>query len=77
MSTTSKSISSIQMDKRFSIREGTTWSFMQKVRKAMESSQKYPLSKTVHVDEFRVGGKEQGKQGRSYNSKKKKAVTAV
>ena len=31
----------------------------------------------VHVDEFVLGGREQGKVGRSYNSKKKKAVTAV
>jgi len=31
----------------------------------------------VHVDEFVLGGREQGKVGRSYDSKKKKAVTAV
>jgi transposase-like protein len=42
----------------------------------MQSSQKYPLSELVHVDEFTVGGKEEGKQGRSYDSKKKKAVIA-
>ncbi len=77
MSTSSKSVSSIQMGKRFNIRQGTAWYFMQKVRKAMESSQKYPLKKIVHVDEFTVGGKEEGKQGRSYDSKKKKAVIAV
>jgi len=77
MSTSSKSVSSIQMGKRFEIRQGTAWFFMQKVRKAMKSSQKYPLSKLVHVDEFTVGGKEEGKQGRSYDSKKKKAVIAV
>ena len=77
MSTSSKSISSIQMGKRFSIRQGTAWYFMQKVRKAMKSSQKYPLEKLIHVDEFTVGGKEQGKQGRSYDTKKKKAVIAV
>ncbi len=47
---------------------------MRKVRKAMESSQEYPLTKIVHVDEFTVRGKEQGKQeGRSYDSKKEKA----
>ncbi len=72
MSTSSKSVSSIQMGKRFEIRQGTAWFFMQKLRKAMKSSQKYPLSKLVHVDEFTVGGKEEGKQGRSYDSKKKK-----
>ncbi len=77
MSTSSKSVSSIQMGKRFNIRQGTAWYFMQKVRKAMKSSQKYPLTTLVHVDEFTVGGKEQGKQGRSYDTKKKKAVIAV
>ena len=77
MSTSSKSISSIQMGKRFSIRQGTAWYFMQKVRKAMKSSQKYPLEKLIHVDEFTVGGKEEGKQGRSYDTKKKKAVIAI
>ena len=77
MSTSSKSISSIQMGKRFSLRQGTAWFFMQKVRKAMKSSQKHPLSAIVHVDEFTVGGKEDGKPGRSYDTKKKKAVIAV
>ena len=77
MSTSSKSISSIQMGKRFSIRQGIAWYFMQKVRKAMASNQKYPLSKLVHVDEFTIGGKEEGKQDRSYNTKKKKAVIAI
>lgn len=77
MSTSSKSISSIQMGKRYSLRQGTAWYFMQKVRKAMKSSQKYPLEELIHVDEFTVGGKEEGKQGRSYDSKKKKAVIAV
>ena len=42
-----------------------------------ESSKRPPISKIVHVDEFTVGGKEQGKQGRSYDSKKKKAIIAV
>ena len=77
MSTSSKSLSSVQMGKRFDIRQGTAWFFMQKVRRSMKSSQKYPLSELVHVDEFTVGGMEEGKPGRSYDSKKKKAVIAV
>ena len=32
---------------------------------------------SVHIDEFVIGGKEQGKVGRSYDSKKKKIVCAV
>jgi len=43
----------------------------------MASSKKYPLSEIVHVDEFTVGGQEDGKSGRSYDSKKKKAVIDV
>jgi len=31
----------------------------------------------VHVDEFVLGGREENKTGRSYDTKKKKAVTAV
>ncbi len=77
MSTSSKSLSSVQVGKRYGISQTTSWFFMQKVRKSMESSKKYPLSELVHVDEFTVGGKEQGKQGRSYDVKKKKAIIAV
>jgi transposase-like protein len=77
MTTTTKSLSSIQVGKRYGISQTTAWFFMQKVRVAMKSSQKYPLSQIVHVDEFVVGGKEDGKQGRSYDTKKTKAVIAV
>jgi len=31
----------------------------------------------VHVDEFVVGGRDSGKPGRSYDSRKKKAVCVV
>ena len=77
MSTSSKSLSSIQVGKRYGIRQGTAWYFMQKVRKAMQSSQKHPLDEIIHVDEFTIGGHEEGKRGRSYDVKKKKAVIAV
>ncbi|MEL4309178.1 IS1595 family transposase [Joostella sp. CR20] len=77
MTTSSKSLSSTQLAERYGVSQTSMWFFMQKVRKAMESSKKYPLSDLVHVDEFTVGGKEDGKQGRSYDSKKKKAVIAV
>ena len=54
MSTSSKSVSSIQMGKRFDIQQGTAWYFMQKIRKSMKNSQNYPLTEIVHVDEFTV-----------------------
>lgn len=77
MTTSTKSLSSVQIGKRYGISQTTSWFFMRKVRVAMKSSQKYPLSEVVHVDEFVVGGKEDGKQGRSYDTKKAKAVIAV
>ncbi len=55
MSTSSKSLSSVQVGKRYGISQTASWFFMQKVHKSMESSKKYPLSKLVHVDEFTVG----------------------
>lgn len=43
----------------------------------MKSSENNPMNGSVHIDEFVVGGKEKGKVGRSYDSKKKKIVTAI
>ncbi len=77
MSATSKGLSSQQVAKRYSISPTTAWTFMHKVRKAMESSQQHPMDGDVHVDEFVYGGKEALKQGRSFDSKKKKIVIAV
>jgi hypothetical protein len=64
MSTSTKSVSSIQMGKRFYIRQGAAWYFMQKVRKSMKSSQKYPLTEIVHVDEFTLGRRERRSKAR-------------
>jgi len=77
MSATSKGLSSLQVAKRYSISPTTAWTFMHKVRKAMESSQQQEMVGEVHVDEFVYGGKENLKQGRSYDSKKKKLIVAV
>jgi len=77
MVNSSKGMSSIQVGLRYGIRQPTAWAFMHKVRKAMESSKAHPLTDLVHVDEFVVGGMEEGKQGRSYDTKKIKAVVAV
>lgn len=77
MVNSTKSLSSIQMGKRLGIRQGTAWYFMQKVRKAMKSSQQEPLEGDVEVDEFVVGGREENKPGRSYDTKKKKAAIAL
>lgn len=77
MSTTTKSFSASYMAVRYGISENTARLFMHKVREAMKSSQNNPIKGSVHIDEFVVGGKETGKQGRSYSAKKKKACCAV
>lgn len=77
MSTSTKSLSASYMGVRYDITEKTARLFMMKVREAMSSSGNYPMDGIVHVDEFVIGGKEEGKTGRSYDAKKKKAVTAV
>ena len=77
MSTTTKSLSASYMGVRFGVTEKTARLFMHKVREAMKSSENHPMDGIVHIDEFVIGGKEKGNVGRSYNSKKKKIVTAV
>ena len=77
MSCTTKGLSSPQMAKRYGITQKTAWFFMQKVKLGMKSSFQNPLTGNVQVDEFVIGGKETGKQGRSYDSKKAKVVCAV
>ena len=77
MATTTKSLSAMQMSVRYGVQESTARLFMHKVREAMKSSGNNPIDGIVDVDEFVVGGYEESKQGRSYDSKKKKSVCAV
>jgi transposase-like protein len=77
MSATTKGLSSSQVARRYGISRTTAWSFMHKVRVAMQSSGKYPMKGNVQVDEFVFGGKESLKQGRSKDSKKKKLIGAL
>jgi len=77
MATSTRSLSASYLAKRLGITPYTARMFMYKVREAMKSSGNFPMVKRVEVDEFVVGGKEDGKVGRSYDSKKKKAVVAL
>ncbi len=77
MVNSSKGLSASQVAKRYEITRKTAWIFMHKVRRAMKSSESYPLTGIVQVDEFAVGGKEEGKQGRSFQTNKKKVISAV
>lgn len=77
MVNSSKGLSASQVSKRYGITRKTAWLFMHKIRKVMKSSENNPMKTVVQVDEFTIGGKEEGKQGRSYDTKKKKIVGAV
>lgn len=77
MATTTKSLSAGYVGVRYGVTEKTARLFMHKVREAMASSCDHPMDGIVHVDEFVVGGREVGKMGRSYDSKKKKVACAV
>lgn len=77
MATSTKGLSANYMAVRYGISENTARLFMHKIRQAMRSSENNPMDGQVHIDEFVVGGKETGKQGRSYSAKKKKASCAV
>jgi len=77
MATTTKSLSASQMAVRFGVQEKTARMFMQKVREVMKSSGDFPMKGIVNVDEYVVGGYQEGRPGRSYDSSKKKAVCAV
>jgi len=68
MSTSTKSLSASQTAVRFGMRLRTARMFMHKAREAIKSSEDYPVKGTVNVDEFVVGGYEEGKPDRSYDT---------
>lgn len=70
LSVRKKGISSYEIESEFSISQETCWKFRNKVQKMMKSSETYPLKGNVDVDEFLVGGPEEGKPGRSHGKKK-------
>lgn len=77
MSCSTKGMSASQISRRYKISRPTAHFFMHKVRSVMKSSKSQKVEGSVVVDEFVLGGKESNKQGRSYDTKKKKAVLAV
>lgn len=76
MSTTKKGISSYELSRQLNLRQKTCWLFQQKVRRAMSCEGEPLLDSNVAVDEFMIGGREKGKQGRS-KGKKKEVVIAI
>ena len=70
ISTKKKGMSTLELSQEFELRQKTCWEFKWKIQQAMESSKLNPISGIVHVDEFYIGGEEEGKQGRSKGNKK-------
>lgn len=70
ISTKKKGMSSLELSNEFELRQKTCWTFKNKVQSSMKSSLKSPLKGIVHVDEFVIGGPEEGKKGRSKGLKK-------
>lgn len=77
LSTKKKGMSSVELSREFDLRRMTCWEFKLKVQQMMRSSKRFPLTGIVHVDEFSVGEYEEGKIGRSSESKKRLVVVAL
>jgi len=70
ISTKKKGMSTLELSQEFELRQKTCWEFKWKIQQAMRSSKMYPINDIVHIDEFYIGGEEEGKQGRSKGDKK-------
>lgn len=70
LSVRKKGMSSCELARAFGIRQQTAWYFKRKVQQAMKSSERYPITGRIEVDEFVVGQKEQGNQGRAKGERK-------
>ncbi len=70
ISTKKKGMSSLELSEEYGLRQKTCWEFKWKIQQAMQSSKTHPLTGEVHVDEFYVGGEEEGVIGRKAGKKK-------
>jgi len=59
----------MELSQEFELRQMTCWKFKWKIQQAMQSTCNYPLNGIVHIDEFYIGGEEEGKRGRSKGDK--------
>jgi hypothetical protein len=77
ISTKKKGMSSLELSEEFGLRQKTVWEFKWKIQQAMSSSLQNKLKGKVQVDEFLIGEYEEGKVGRSRESKKKLVIVAL
>ena len=65
IATSKKGMSAMELKRKLDIRSyQTAWLLLHKIRSAMASSQMFPLTSDVEVDETFVGGRRPGKRGR-------------
>ena len=70
IATSKKGISAMELKRKLDIRSyQTAWLLLHKIRSAMASSQMFPLTNDVEVDETFVGGCRPGKRGRGATGK--------
>ena len=77
ISTKKKGMSSLELSEEFGLRQKTAWEFKWKIQQAMASSRRNQLEGTIQIDEFLIGQYEEGKVGRSGDSKKKLVIVAL
>jgi len=75
--TSKKGANSIWLAEKYGIKQTTAWYFRQKVQVNMKSSERFPLEKEVHVDEFEIGTPKKGEPGRSPSKGKVRVVIAL
>jgi len=61
MSATTKSVSSVVMAQKYEVTQKTAWLFMSKVRKAMASSERFPLTGSCEVVDITIRRQKEGK----------------
>lgn len=74
--TNKKGVSSYELSRKLGLRQKTCCEFKKKVVEAMKSRSNNPLTGHVKVDEFYVGGPEEGNPGRG-NEKKQLVIIAI
>jgi len=70
LSAKKKGMSTVELGYEVGIQQKSAWLFKRKAQIGMQSDKKKKIDTAVHVDEFVVGGKEEGKPGRSLSNKK-------
>ena len=77
ISSQKKGLSSLELSEEIGLRQKTVWEFKWKIQQAMTSSRKSQLKGKVQIDEFLIGEYEEGKVGRSGDSKKKLVIVGL